>query len=108
MEKDVKRKHYNDKFKRDAVKVLLKSNKPVIEMALILGVEQSILHRWKKKFGPELADTPPQSPASQSIELDEIHALKIEIAAIKASIKHLCNIFRKCIGDRYQTSEPEE
>src|SRR5271157_3446902 len=107
MEKDVKRNHYDDKFKRDAVKALLKSGKPVIEMALILGVEQSILHRWKKKFGPELADTP-QSPASQSIELDEIHTLKIEIAAIKASMKHLCNIFRKCIGERYQTSEPEE
>ena len=102
-----KRNRYTDEFKREAVKALIKSGKHVVEMAVILGVEQSILHRWKTKFGPDLVDVP-QSPACKSVESDEIHVLKTEIADIKATMNHLRNIFQKYIGDKYQLPEPEE
>jgi transposase len=102
-----KRNRYTDEFKREAVKALIKSGKPVVEMAVILGVEQSILHRWKTKFGPDLVDVP-QSSICKSVESDEIHALKTEIADIRATMNHLRNIFQKYIGDKYQLPELEE
>jgi|GEM_PF-446042 Transposase. len=102
-----KRTHYTDEFKREAVNALLKSGKPVIEMALVLGVEQSVLHRWKKKFGPDLAEVP-QKTASGQVESNEIRALKTEMAHMKATINQLRTIFQKCMGDRYETLDLDE
>ena len=96
MEKDVKRNHYNDEFKREAVKVLLKSNKPVIEMALILGVEQSVLHRWKKKYAHEFV---PKMDVLEDgfIKLSEYQLLRQEIASIKETIEVLRNVIKKSV-----------
>jgi transposase-like protein len=101
-----KRNHYAEKFKREAVKALLKSGKPVVEMAVILGVEQSVLHRWKAKFAPELTDIP-KSSTFRSLDPNEIYALKNEIVGLKATVRHLRNIIKKCVGDRYQLSDQE-
>jgi transposase-like protein len=100
----MRRNHYSDEFKREAVKALLKSEKPVVEMALVLGVEQSMLHRWKSKFAPKPADFS-QRPVSLRGESDEIRALKSEIASLKATVRRLRDIFTKCMGDRYETPD---
>jgi transposase-like protein len=96
MEKDVKRNHYNDEFKREAVKVLLKSNKPVIEMALILGVEQSVLHRWKKKYAHEFVQKL-DALEDGFIKLSEYQLLRQEIASIKETIEVLRNVIKKSV-----------
>ena len=99
-----KRIHYTDAFKRDAVKALLKSKRPVIEMSLVLGIEQSILHRWKKKLAPTL-NNPAEKKSCHPIDSDEIRALKAQITSIQAKLDHLCSVFRKSLGDRYNILE---
>ena len=53
--------HRDEGFKREAVRILLASGRPVTSIARELGIEQSSLHRWKKRYAEELGtidDTP--------------------------------------------------
>ena len=45
------RRKYPDSFKQQAVAMLIKSGKPVSEVAVLIGVERSILQKWKKRYG---------------------------------------------------------
>jgi len=44
-----KRRKYDDKFKEEAVHLLISSGKPVHEVASSLGIERSCLGRWRQE-----------------------------------------------------------
>jgi len=46
-----KRHHYDEDFKRQAVRQLIESGKPVTAIAQSIGVERTILQKWRKKRG---------------------------------------------------------
>lgn len=92
------RNRYDDDFKRNAVRILIDSGKPVTTIANKLGIEQSNLHKWNKRYRNELIGPPSDSTEIQRTELT---SLKKEIIEIKATIETLRNIILKSLGDKY-------
>jgi transposase len=47
------RQRYDEEFKKNAVKLSYASSKTVKEVAGDLGINISLLYRWRKKYTPE-------------------------------------------------------
>ena len=45
-----KRNQYTKEYKVEAVRLIVEEGRPISEVARELGVAQSLLHRWKKKY----------------------------------------------------------
>ncbi len=70
-----------DSFKKDAVRRLMaRGSKTVAEIAKELGVSQSMLHRWRERFEPELRGG---AQPSQS-EREEVERLRRELRDLQA------------------------
>jgi transposase len=102
MSHTLSRRRYNDDFKRKAVQTLLESGKPVTSVAADIGVEQSNLHKWKKKFAAELSARPTDS-ATGSSDSAEISALRKDLESVRQTVNHLRNIVIKTLGTRYSS-----
>jgi transposase-like protein len=104
MASPIKRRRYDDEFKRRAVKTLLESGKPVTAAAAAMGIDQSNLHKWKKIFGPELTAAA-QNIAASSPQQADIEALKRELASVKETVDQLRNVLSKTLRDKYFSSK---
>jgi transposase len=100
MEPNGKRRRYDEAFKRRAVRMLVKSGKPVTTVALSVGVDHSILYRWKKKYGYEYASGP-ERITGKVVRSNEFITLKNEIEAIKSTVSQLRNIVKKSLASKY-------
>ena len=91
-----KRRHkYDEAFKRKAVQQLMRSGKPVTAISASLGIEQSVLHRWKSRYACKVAAAAPPSPES------EIASLKQELDTVKRTVEQLRSVVRKSLEARY-------
>lgn len=95
-----KRNRYDETFKKNAVRILLDSGKPVTNVAQHLGVEQSNLHKWNKIYGQEIRDAESSTQVSLQVS-DEILALKKEIMSIKETVEVLRGIVLKTFDSKY-------
>jgi len=75
------RKKYPEEFKREAVRLMLnRGERTVDDIGEELGVGGNMLHRWRKKYGPDLGFTPATSAqGSRTAEAREIEALRREL-----------------------------
>jgi transposase len=46
-----KQRSYTDHFRREAVRLMETSGKPVAQLARDLGVNENALYRWRRRFG---------------------------------------------------------
>ncbi len=67
-------KSYTKEFKQEAVRLAETSGKPKAEIAYDLGISESVLYRWLKKYGEQ------PTPAEQEQTLEE---LKAELKRVK-------------------------
>ncbi len=95
-----KRNQYDEAFKQKAVRILIDSGKPVTKIAHQLGIEQSNLHRWYKRYESDLKTKPPTKYTSET-QSAEISALKKEIAAIRDTVEVLRSIILKTLGEKH-------
>jgi transposase len=79
MGKSKKRKQYTREFKLDAVKQIVEGGRSLAEVADSLGLNRSVLGRWKAKFLEEGAVAFP-GQGKQTPENAEISRLKRELA----------------------------
>lgn len=90
-----KRKSHPELFKKDAVRRLIaRGSKSVDEIATELGVSTSMLHRWRKRFEPELKGGAQPSQG----EREEIERLRSELRDVKAEntlLKKAAALFAK-------------
>lgn len=85
MEQEKKtRRHFDQQFKVDAIRLLEESGRSVAEVARELGIGRSELQRWKKQYRPG------QSPSkvfpgngNLSAEKKELEELRRELARVK-------------------------
>jgi transposase-like protein len=91
---------YDEAFKRKAVQMLVESGKSVIAAAESIGVERSILTRWKSKYSHEFIRKPSQS-TGKPIGEDEFASLRSEVESIKTTVEDLRNIIKKSLTVRY-------
>ena len=96
-----KRRRYPEKFKREAVVLLVKSGKPAAEVAILLGVDRSNLQKWKKQFSPLIELRSPGNPAP-SCGSPELCFMQEEIASLKQTVYHLQAIMRKAFLNLYK------
>ncbi len=103
-----KRNHYDDDYKRETVRRLLESGQPVSVFAHHAGVEQSVLHRWVKRYD----DKPVVSSlATEGQERDmsvQIKAMREEIELLRRSVSMLRAIMEKAFRERYVSDSPDE
>jgi transposase-like protein len=94
------RRRFDDAFKRDAIRNLIESGKSTSAFALALGVDRTILHKWKKSFGDEF--TRPAAPLNgDTVNLPEFLMLKSEVKSLKDTLFHLRNAVRKTLAAKY-------
>jgi len=96
-----RRQRYSEKFKRQAVTLLIKSGKPAGEVAILLGIGRSNLQKWKKKFSPFIALHPSGDPAA-SCGSPELCFMQEEIASLKQTVYQLQAIMRKAFVNLYR------
>lgn len=95
------RRQYSEEFKQETVKRYSESGEPVISFARHIGIDQSILHRWVKRYG-EFIDEQKISDNNRSFcSVDEVRELKREIAAVRRSVEVLRGIIEKSFLTRY-------
>ena len=82
------RRNFDEAFKRDAVALLIKGDKPTKQLAQELGVSHWNLRDWKKRFDPP---APPRS--SEALEA-ELRALRRENERLRAQR----DILKKTLG----------
>ncbi len=91
------RRNFTDEFKRAAVALVVSSGRPLIQIAEELGVQPSMLRRWRGAVGgasrrPDTQATPPQagSPGDQSAEIArlrrEVERLRMERDILKKTV----------------------
>lgn len=99
-----KRRRYDDAFKREAVRMLVESGKPVATVALAIGIDRTNLQKWSKKFSQEFT-TKSAEPKSGGVAINEFISLKREVESMKETMKHLRTIVQKSLTDKY-TDQP--
>jgi transposase len=60
MNKKIKRE-FDLEFKQSSAKLAIESDRPIIETAKALGINESTLHGWIKKYGKNIKKTTPNS-----------------------------------------------
>ena len=76
------RSKYDDNFRREAVRLLeTRGSRSVEDVAESLGVHQSLLHRWKKKFGS--SDSASQGEGQHTDTAAELRALRKRVRELE-------------------------
>ncbi len=52
------RKSYTEEFKREAVRLMESSGKPVAQLARDLGINDNNLYRWRGQYGQQIQTKP--------------------------------------------------
>jgi transposase len=70
------RQKYDEEFKKNAVRLSFASNKTIKEVADNLGVAESMLYRWRKRYTP-------QGDKTQYASMEEEkRSLRLEVAEL--------------------------
>ena len=78
------RKKYTREFKLEAVRLVVEQGHPVTEVARDLGINDSLLHQWKRRLRDEGALAFPGNGRSAGGEQErEIQELRKELAKVK-------------------------
>jgi transposase len=79
------RRKFSREFKLAAVKKVVEQGLPAAEVARDLGIRDSLLHNWKRKFETEAALTVPKNSVEEELQRlrEENRRLKIERDILK-------------------------
>jgi transposase len=84
------RKSYTEEFKREAVRLMESSGKPVAQLARDLGVNDNNLYRWRGLYGSRSQFNPNGSMAELEAELKrlrrEVEVLRQEREILKKAM----------------------
>jgi transposase len=73
---EVRRRRYTEEFKREAVRLVRESARPVAEVARELGIPDNVLYRWRSAH--QLAEAHGTTRGARCDERDELATLKRE------------------------------
>lgn len=99
-------RRYDDEFKKEAVQMMLNGGRLLKDVASDLGIDRSVLGRWKKLYLEKL-DSGVSSSGMKPSEMDnENRRLRKELAYVKEQrdiLKKAVSIFSR-EPDRYTSS----
>ena len=75
-----KRRSYSQEFKLEAVKMVLEDGVSVVQVARDLGINENLIHAWKRKFKErgQLSDS-----SKLTDDQEEIRRLRLELARVR-------------------------
>jgi transposase len=76
------RRQYSKEFKVDAVELMMRSNKSIIETAASLGIRPDLLRRWKKEYSASKAAPFPGSGHLKDPEEERFRKLEHELRIV--------------------------
>jgi transposase len=86
----IERRKYTEEFKREAVRLMAISDKPIAEIARDLGVNDNNLYRWRGLYGNQRQVKPNGSVAEMEAELKrlrrEVEVLRQERDILKKAM----------------------
>ena len=66
------RRRYTEEFKREAVRLMESSGKPIAQLARDLEIKDNNLYRWRGLYGSQAQDSPNGSVAEMEAELKRL------------------------------------
>ena len=97
-----KRRAFDETFKRNAVQLTLKGDRPMAHVAEQLGITDSLLHAWRRQYAPAPMGASGMAGAMSAEEKDE------EIVRLRAEVTRLREremILKKSLGILSETPE---
>lgn len=91
--KQKKRRHYSQEFKIEAVKLITHQGYTIAEASRNLGVDYSVVRRWKNQCEQELQQVLPVKVPLNSPD-EEIRRLKEKLAQVKEER----DVFKKALA----------
>lgn len=82
MDTDKKRRKFDRQFKLDAVNLVINGGRSVREVAQDLGIDENVLHRWKRDLTREGSDAFP-GKGRLSPQEEELRRLRRELEQVK-------------------------
>ena len=101
---EIKRRQYSETFKREIVDRFHSSGMPVVTFARAVGIEQSILHRWVRKYCRDRDNTGAGAESGIPASAGEVAAMRDEIASLRQSVAILRDIVERAFRMRYAES----
>ena len=95
-----RRRTYDEKFKKQAVRNLLKSGKGVSSFAASAGMNRSNLQKWKKIYGPEFTSTRGRADG-KFVGFDDFISLKKEVTLLNDAVDNLRTVIKKNLENKY-------
>lgn len=77
---EVKRRRYTEEFKREAVRLVRESARPVAQVARELEMSDNVLYRWRSEH--QHAEAHGTTRAAQCAEAEELARVKRELARV--------------------------
>ena len=103
---EIKRRRYDDAFKREAVKQLIESGESISAAALSLGIDRTNLQKWKRKFGDEFGLSKIKNGKGNNPS--DLASLKKDMKAMKETVSQLRNIVKKSLECKYLDHDDKE
>lgn len=97
-----KRREFDETFKRNAVQLTLKEDRPIAHVAQQLGISDSLLHAWRRQYAPTPMGASGVKGGMSPEEKDE------EIVRLRAEVTRLREreiILKKSLGILSETPE---
>ena len=96
------RRSFDETFKRNAVNLTLRGERPVRQIAQELGVGEGLLHRWRRKYAPGPSGATAIKQAQTPEQKDELIAWQ---AAEIVRLREREIILKKSLGILSETPE---
>ena len=77
------RRHFDQQFKVDAIRLVNESGRPIAEIAKELGVNRNHLDRWKRQLGKKGPSIAFPGNGNLSADKKEMEELRKELARVK-------------------------
>jgi transposase len=74
---------YTDEFRREAVRLMETSGKPVAEIARDLGVNDNVLYRWRRRLGSGAGKAHDEQVSSVNALEAELKRVRQELEVVK-------------------------
>lgn len=95
------RRQYDENFKRHAVDLTLKGDRSIRQVADELGVAESMLYDWRRKYAPRPGAVHSGAPQNLEDATKEVERLRSELVRMQERE----NVLKKSLGILSETPE---